>query len=496
MRHLPRFSLPPTLRVAGLGALLLSASCSSQEPTKDDLIDIDVERYDLKGRFDWDRSVLSATLDYEATPGTTLIAMPAREGDPLAVRALYTASEPQGARRWMPCNDRPSDRAVFSADLWVDASEKLISNGDLVSDSPEGAGHRVKNETAYTLPTYLMAFAVADFEVETVKKGDLPVSVWHRRGLAARARHAVDAQALPTMRVTSSSSGGATVTLHDPEGTLLAPMDLLWISADGATRTQTLEADVPLDLTPQADEYLVLDPSDRHPDWSVFFEPGDTGSDYELRVLQRLAPENPDQVASFLDIGGANQLAGLQQGLPPVAPEEFASFVAGLDGEPARMMAIKAACSVAVMDGVDPAVRAAWAGVITTSLETSSSSWGLDFVGQTRGYADCDALVMPELLFRSDYEKLRTDTNLSGNGDARLALLAQFTISPELALSTWENVARTSNSLRARKLAVRYLRRYVSAEGGLDPALLPAFRALFLDVLQHSEVAMVLGQDI
>jgi hypothetical protein len=606
------------------------------------------------------------------------------------VRALYTASEPQGARRWMPCNDRPSDRAVFSADLWVDASEKLIANGDLVSDAPEGAGHRVKYETGYTLPTYLMAFAVADFEVETVKKGDLPVSVWHRRGLpgdyastltelrksivavekllgpypfekyalvvlpefpgglenagmtfqtensvqalagdvllsthelghqwfgdfvtvatwndvwikegmatllaneaarahldqsgkgtlngdtfspasgqairdrvlvpedkytsgpydraawlltqirsvvgeekfwatlrgilekhrfgtigtdefldafapalgadlAARARRAVDAQALPTLTVTSSNSGGATVTLHDPEGAFLAPMDLLWVSADGATRTQTLEADEPLDLTPQADEYLVLDPSDRHPDWSVFFAADDTGSDYELRVLQRLAPENPKQVASFLDIGGASQLAGLQQGLPPVAPDEFASFVADLDGEPARVMAIKAACGVAMMAGVDPAVRAAWAGVITTSLETSSSSWGLDFVGQTRGYADCDALVMPELLFSSEYKKLQTDANVSGKGDARLAFLAQFTISPELALSTWGNVARTSNSLRARKLAIRYLRRYVSSEGGLDPALLPAFRALFLDVLQHSEVAMVLGQDI
>lgn len=740
MRHLQRFSLPSTLRVAGLGALLLSAACSSQEPTRDDLIDIDVERYELKGRFDWDRSVLSATLDvtlrskvdglqrvvldsdvalvksvriadgetlpfeadaeaqeltidvarldardgeaitleidYEAKAGPSLVAMPPRELDPLAVRALYANSEPQGARRWMPCNDEPSDRAVFSADLWMDAYEKLISNGDLVSDAPEGTGHRMKYETGYTLPTYLMAFAVADFEVETVKKGDLPVSVWHRRGLpgdyastlselrqsivamekllgtypfekyalvvlpefhggmenagitfqtensvqalsgdvllsthelghqwfgdlvtvatwddlwikegmatllaqeaarahldtsgkgtlngdmfsprhgkamrdrgfapeekytsgpydraawlltqirsvvgeekfwttlrgildqhrfgtigtdefldafapalgadlAVRARRAVDAQALPTLTVTPSSSGGATVTLHDPEGAFLAPMDLLWISADGATRAQTLEADEPLDLTPQAGEYLVLDSSDRHPDWSVFFETDDIRSNYELRVLQHLVPENPRQVVSFLDIGGASQLAGLQQGLPPVAPEAFASFVADLDGEPARMMAIKAACGVAMRDGIDPAVRAAWAGVIATSLEASTSRWGLDFVGHTRGYAVCDALVMPELLFSSDYKKLQTDATVSGSGDARLAFLAQFTISPELALSTWGNVARASNSLRAKGLAIRYLQRYVSPEAGLDPAMLAAFEALLQEV--------------
>lgn len=753
MRHFPRFFTPAISRVAGLGALLLTASCSSQDPSEDGFID--VQRYDLKGRFDWNRKVLSATLDvtlrsnvdglervvldsgvsritgvriaggntlsfesdlatqrleidvaslaarvgdelaieieYEAASGQALVAMPARQGDPLPVRALYTNSEPQSARYWMPCHDSPGDRAVFSADLWVDASEKLIANGGLVSDAPDGAGHRMKYETGYTVPTYLMAFAVADFEVETVKKGELPVSVWHRRGLpgdytgtlselstsigavekllgpypfekyalvvlpefsggmenagitfqtensvqtlsgdvllsthelghqwfgdlvtvatwddvwikegmatllaneaarahldesgkrtlngdtlsptsgeairdrvlvpgdkyttgpydraawlltqirsvvgeekfwaalrgvlekhrfgsigtdefldafapdlgadlTARARRAVDAQALPTLKVTASDSGGATVTLHDPEGAFLAPMDLLWVSADGTTRTQTLEADEPLDLTPQGDEYLVVDPTDRHPDWSVFFNPDDDTNDYDVRVLQRAVPANPKQVASFLDIGGTSQLAGLQQGLPPVAPEEFATFVAGLDGEPAKVMAIRAACGVATMEGVDPAVRTAWASVITASLETSSSSsWGLDFLGATRGYADCNALVTPELLFSSDYKKLQTDADVSGNGDARLAFLAQFELSPELALSTWGNVARTSNSLRARKLAIRYLRRYVAIQDGLDPAMLPAFRALFLDVLQHSDVGTVLGQDI
>src|SRR5690242_14633210 len=60
MRHLLRSFTPATLRVAGLGALLLTAACSSQDPSEEGFID--VQRYDLKGRFDWDRSVLSATL--------------------------------------------------------------------------------------------------------------------------------------------------------------------------------------------------------------------------------------------------------------------------------------------------------------------------------------------------------------------------------------------------------------------------------------------------
>ncbi len=748
MRDFLRISLPLALRAASLCALSLAAGCSSPDLVEEDVID--VERYDLKGQFDWNRNVLSATLtvtlrttadglshvvldsevthvksvrvvggdtlsfevddearklrvdveslgagsgttiaiaiDYEAATGASLVAIPVREGDPLAVRALYSASEPEGARRWMPCHDRPSDRAVFSADLQMDTSEKLIANGALVSDTLEGAGHRMKYETGYTLPTYLMAFAVADFEVETVHKGALPVSVWHRRGLpgdytstlselsqaiesfekllgpypfekyalvvlpefpgglenagvtfqtensvqalsgdlflsnhelghqwfgdlvtvatwddvwikegmatllavegarphldesgrgtlngdlffpqsgeairdaslapgdkytsgpydraawlltqirsvvgeekfwatlrgildehrfgtvstdeflaafapalgpdlAARARRAVDAKALPTLTVTQAGTAGPVVTLHDPEGAFLTPMNLQWISAAGTTRTQALEADQSLDLTPQGDEYLILDPSDRHPVWSAFFDPSVDSGPYDNGVLPRTVPENPKQVLSFLDIGGANQRVGLQQSLPPIAPDELASFVEGLDEDPARVMALKAACSTGAGEE-DPAVKAAWAAVITTRLETATSTWGLDFLGVTRGYADCDALVTPELLFGSEYQKLQTDATVSAKGDARLAFLAQFTISPALALSTWGNVARTSNSLRARRLAIRYLTRYRS---NLDPATLLAFRALFVDVLNHSEVPVVLGSTI
>ena len=66
----------------------------------------------------------------------------------------------------------------------MDDAEKMIANGDLVTDEPASSGsHSMKYETAYTLPTYLMAFAISDFEVETTMKGSLPVSIWHRRGL-------------------------------------------------------------------------------------------------------------------------------------------------------------------------------------------------------------------------------------------------------------------------------------------------------------------------
>ncbi len=132
-------------------------------------------------------------VDYEAStpPGTEgagtspLTTIGARAGDPNDARAVYTMSEPIFARAWLPSHDDPSDRAFFSIDLRVGAGERLIANGDLVDDDTGGCHEgRMKYATAYPLPTYLMAFALGEFEAEE-KKGPrgLPLSIWHRRGV-------------------------------------------------------------------------------------------------------------------------------------------------------------------------------------------------------------------------------------------------------------------------------------------------------------------------
>jgi len=127
---------------------------------------------------------LTLEIDYEAASGEALRAVPPRAGDPLPIRALYTNSEPLGAPAWMPCNNRPADRARFSVSMRMDPSETMVSNGVLAEDVEEGDGaRRVRYETGYSLPTYLMAFAISDFEVEASSEGDVPIAVWHRRGL-------------------------------------------------------------------------------------------------------------------------------------------------------------------------------------------------------------------------------------------------------------------------------------------------------------------------
>jgi aminopeptidase N len=123
-------------------------------------------------------------ISYETNPSKLrgLRIIPNRVGDPLQVPVLYTVSEPRGASFWMPCNDRPSNRAQISVEFTMDASETLISNGDLLVNEVKDGIRRMKYSTRYTLPTYLMAFAAGEFQSATRYHGGLPVSVWARKG--------------------------------------------------------------------------------------------------------------------------------------------------------------------------------------------------------------------------------------------------------------------------------------------------------------------------
>lgn len=237
----------PRSRLAAAFLALIAAGCSGSSQRSRAY---DVERYALDGAFDWDKQRLHATvaitlnltegdpgaleldsdvsvsavriagagpaaftalpdegrllvsldeapdtdagqaltieIDYEASRSDALRAIPPRAGDHLPTRALFTNSEPLGAQAWMPCNNVPTDRALFSVAMRMDASELMIANGALVDDAEDGAGaRRIRYEASYPLPPYLMAFAISDFEVEKSAEqgGGAPISVWHRRGL-------------------------------------------------------------------------------------------------------------------------------------------------------------------------------------------------------------------------------------------------------------------------------------------------------------------------
>jgi hypothetical protein len=641
----------------------------------------------LAGRRRGDTIVLG--VDYEAASGHALVALPVRAGDPVAARALYTSSEPLGVPRWMPCHDRPDDRAVFSVDLRMGDDESMIANGDLeLDDGDAGSGHRMRYATSYPLPTYLMAFAVSAFEVERGQKGDVPLAVWHRRGVpgdyqgllgeigreigvfsgrlgpypfekyalvmlpefpggmenagitfqsetgtaqpslggdvsldahelghqwygdlvtvatwddlwikegmatllsaearrlfededgagtllgdsfdpqdgeavrdrslapgekytsgpydraawlltqiravagedafwgalrgvladhrfgvvstddllaafapalgpraSARARRAVDARPLPTIEVAASGSGGALVTLHDPEEILVAPLEIEWHREDGAIERETLVPGRPRELRREAPgDFVVLDPRDVHPSFDDFLADDRSKTGFESLVAPLRAPTAAFDSSRFARLPGVHARAALAGGaLPPVAPEAFASFVASLHSEAAKAESISVACGGAGAEE-DPVTRLAWTAALTDVLRAPPHYAGLGYVST---YDACAELADPAALFASDWLALAGDLTPFGVPEPRLVFLSKFTLPPAEALTVWSHVVERSSSPRARALAARQIERRAAHLDGVAPAELAAWRSRLAELIGESEVSSVLAR--
>lgn len=624
-------------------------------------------------------------VDYEAASGRGLIAVPVRDGDPAASRAVYTSSEPTAARYWMPCNDRPDDRAVFSADLTVGDDESVIANGDLQAEVRDArAGHRMRYATSYPLPTYLMAFAAGAFEVERGKQGDVPLAVWHRRGVpgdygrliaelgreievyaeklgpypfekyalvmlpdfsggmenagitfqtesgsaqpslagdvslaahelghqwfgdlatvatwddlwikegmatllsaeagrvfddqggagtllgdsfwpeagvavrdpglvpgakytsgpygrsawvltqiralagedafwgtlrrvleerrfgvvgtedvlaafapalgaeaVARVRKAIDAKALPTIDVGAAGEGEAVVTVHDPEGLLIAPIAIEWHREDGTTEEETLAPGLPHTLRRKAaGDFVVLDPRDVHPQLDAFIADDASAERFAALVAPLRAPRSSMTTWRFADLPGVHARAAIADGaLPPVSPGDFSEFLASLASEGAKAAAIQVACAAAG-DERDSTARLAWTSVIADVLRAAPYYAGLGSVGS---YDACAELADPVALFASEWAALAKG---EGVPEPRLVFLSRFTLPPASALAAWSGAVDRGASLRTRVAGARQLDRQaadLAEDATTDRA---AWRARLADLIAGSEVPSVLA---
>lgn len=69
---------------------------------------------------------------------------------------VFTDNEPEGARRWMPCWDRPSDKASLELNAIVPSSVRLGSNGVLVDSLMVGDSLLYHWKSDNPIATYLM----------------------------------------------------------------------------------------------------------------------------------------------------------------------------------------------------------------------------------------------------------------------------------------------------------------------------------------------------
>ncbi len=81
--------------------------------------------------------------------------------------AIWTLSEPYGAKDWWPCKDTPADKAD-SSDVWITVDNQFyaVSNGKLMDITDNGNGTRTfKWKNSYPIAQYLISLAIADYYI-------------------------------------------------------------------------------------------------------------------------------------------------------------------------------------------------------------------------------------------------------------------------------------------------------------------------------------------
>lgn len=95
--------------------------------------------------------------------------------------AVYTLSEPYGAREWWPCQ-MSLDEKIDSADIFIQTDNTNIagSNGSLISYKTVGNDKIIHWHHSYPVPSYLIGIAVAPYVVDVqniqLSTGTLPVT--------------------------------------------------------------------------------------------------------------------------------------------------------------------------------------------------------------------------------------------------------------------------------------------------------------------------------
>ena len=112
-------------------------------------------------------------------------------------RALFTQFEAPDARRFVPSWDEPNYKATFNLIATVPASQMAISNMPVAQSNDLPGGKRMlRFETSPKMSTYLLFFALGDFERATDTVDGTEVGVVATRGKVDQAAGALEASRL------------------------------------------------------------------------------------------------------------------------------------------------------------------------------------------------------------------------------------------------------------------------------------------------------------
>ena len=107
---------------------------------------------------------------------------------------VYTQFEPLDARRAFPCFDEPDRKAPWQLTLIVPEALRALGNMPIERERPGPAGWRaVRFAPTPPLPSYLIAFAVGDFDVRDAGRagsGKTPITIVAPKGRGGEAAYA------------------------------------------------------------------------------------------------------------------------------------------------------------------------------------------------------------------------------------------------------------------------------------------------------------------
>lgn len=109
---------------------------------------------------------ISVVITYHGLPDVTGLGS-FEFGQNQGTPAIWTLSEPYGAKTWFPNKDNPSDKAD-SSDVWITIPGNLtgVSNGDLIETITNGNGTKTyKWRSRYPIAPYLISLAIAEYSI-------------------------------------------------------------------------------------------------------------------------------------------------------------------------------------------------------------------------------------------------------------------------------------------------------------------------------------------
>jgi aminopeptidase N len=135
------------------------------------------------------------TMEYTGTIGTQangLFAIDYMTGSG-GKRALYTQFENSDARRFIPSWDEPNYKATFDLTATVPSAEMAVSNMPISESEDLGNGtRRVSFATSPKMSTYLLFFALGEFDRATLKSEGVELGVVTQKGLVSQAQFTLD----------------------------------------------------------------------------------------------------------------------------------------------------------------------------------------------------------------------------------------------------------------------------------------------------------------